>query len=88
MTRSEVYEPAESGVAAEELRQFVERIERIEEEIKAHNNDKRDVYAELKGRGFDTKVVKRVVQLRRQDASERQEMDAILDLYLTALGMA
>lgn len=73
-------------VAHEQLRSFVERIERIEEEIKAGNDDKRDVYAEAKANGFDTKVLKRVIAHRRKDANEVAEQDAIFDLYLDALG--
>ncbi len=78
---------AETGVAAEELKQFIERVERLDEELKALNDDKSDVYAEMKGRGFDVKVVKRIIQLRRMDHSERMEFDAILDLYMSAIGM-
>jgi len=76
------------GVAANELRQFIERIERLTEEVASINADKRDVYAEAKGRGYDTKAIKHIVRLRAQDASERSEFDAIVDLYLNALGMA
>ena len=79
---------AESGVAAEELKQFVERIERLEEEKKALADDIKDVFAELKGRGFDTKAVRQIVRIRKQDRSERQEEEAILELYMTALGMS
>ena len=78
---------AESGVAAEELKQFVERIERLEEEKKAIADDIKDVFAELKGRGFDVKVMKRVIQLRAQDPSERPAQEALLALYLSTLGM-
>lgn len=74
-------------VAQDQLRSFVERIERLEEEKKTINDDIKDVYAEAKGNGFDTKVLRRVVQLRKQDANERSEFNAILDLYLQALGM-
>jgi uncharacterized protein (UPF0335 family) len=76
-----------SGVAAAELKQFVERIERLEEEKKATADDIRDVYAELKGRGFETKVVREIVKIRKQDHTERKEMEAILDLYMQALNM-
>lgn len=79
---------AESGVAAEELKQFVERIERLEEEKKAISDDIKDVFAELKGRGFDVKAVRAILRIRKQDHSERQEQEAILELYLNALGMA
>ena len=77
-----------NGVAADELRQFVERIERLEEEKAGIASDIRDVYAELKGRGFDTKAVRQIVRLRKQDAAERQEQEAILELYMRAMGMA
>lgn len=73
--------------SAGQLKSFVERIERLEEEIKSLNADKRDVYAEAKANGFDTKVLKRVIALRRQDEDERNEQDEILSLYLHALGM-
>ena len=76
------------GVAAGQLRSFVERIERLEEEKKSLADDIRDVYAEAKGNGFDTKVLRQVIRLRKKDAAERQEEEAILDLYMHALGMA
>lgn len=75
-------------VAAGQLRAFIERIERIEEEIKGGNDDKRDVYQEMRGCGFDVKAVKTIVRLRRKDQAERQEEEAVLDLYKAALGMA
>jgi uncharacterized protein (UPF0335 family) len=76
------------GVAADQLRAFVERIERLEEEKKALTDDIKDVYAEAKGNGYDVAVLRTVVRLRKQDSNERQEMEALLDLYLHALGMA
>ncbi len=79
---------AESGVAAEELKQFVERIERLEEEKKAISDDIKDVFAELKGRGFDVKAVRSILRIRKQDHSERQEQEAILELYMSALGIS
>lgn len=75
------------GIAADRLRSLVERIERLEEEKQALAGDIRDVYAEAKANGFDTKTLRQVVRLRKQDAHERQEQDALLDLYLNALGM-
>lgn len=75
------------GVAGEQLRAFVERIERLEEEKKAIADDVKDVYAEAKGNGYDTKILRQVVRLRKQEASERAEQEAVLDLYLQALGM-
>lgn len=82
-------EPAESqgGVAADELRQFIERIERLEEEKTALQDDIQDVMTELKGRGYDPKAVRAILKLRKQDPDERQEAEAILELYLNALGM-
>ncbi len=79
---------AKSGVAAKELKQFVERVERLEEEKKAIADDVRDVYAEMKGRGFDIKAVRQIIRLRKQDHSERKEMEAILELYMSALNMS
>lgn len=75
------------AVAAAELRQFIERIERLEEEKKALADDVRDVYAELKGRGYDAKAVRKLIALRKKDTAERQEEDAILETYMAALGM-
>ena len=75
------------GIAAGQLKSIVERIERLEDEKKAIADDIKDVYSEAKGNGFDTKVLRTVIRLRKQDASEREEQDAILDLYKTALGM-
>jgi uncharacterized protein (UPF0335 family) len=76
------------GVAGTQLRSFIERIERLEEEKKTIADDIRDVYAEAKGSGFDTKVMRQVIRIRKKDVAERQEEEAILDLYLHALGMA
>ncbi len=76
------------GIAAAQLKALVERIERLEEERKALADDIRDVYAEAKGNGFDTKILRTVIRLRKQDRAEREEQDALLDLYLHALGMA
>lgn len=76
------------GVASDQLRAFVERIERLEEEKKTIADDIKEIYAEAKGNGFDVKVLRKVVSLRKQDMNERLEHEAILDLYLHALGMA
>ncbi|GEO97825.1 DUF2312 domain-containing protein [Methylobacterium haplocladii] len=75
------------GVAADELRQFIERIERLEEEKAAIAGDIKEVMAELKGRGFDVKAVRTILRLRKKDHAERQEEEAILELYMQALGM-
>ena len=79
---------AETGVAAEELKQFVERIERLEEEKAGIAGDIKDVFAELKGRGFDSKAIRSILRIRKKDHAERQEEEAILELYMQALGMA
>ncbi len=79
---------ADSGVAAEELKQFVERVERLEDEKKALVDDIKDVFAEMKGRGFDTKAVRQLLRIRKQDRAERQEEEAILELYMNAIGMS
>lgn len=76
------------GVAHDQLRSVIERIERLEEEKAATAADIKEVYAEAKGNGFDTKTLRQVVRIRKQDKAERQEAEAILELYLSALGMA
>ncbi len=73
--------------AKDQLKTFVERIERLEEEKKAIADDIRDVYAEAKANGFDVKALRAVVRLRKQDVNERKEQEAILETYLHALGM-
>ena len=75
-------------VASGQLRAFIERIERLEEEKKTIADDVKDVFAEAKGTGFDVKAMRTILRLRKKDAAERQEEEAILDLYLNALGMA
>lgn len=74
-------------VAAGQLRSFIERIERLLEEKQAIADDVKEVYAEMKGTGFDTKAVRAIVRLRAEDQAKRQEREAILDLYKSALGM-
>ena len=75
-------------VAREQLRSVVERVERLEEEKKAIAGDIKEVYAEAKANGFDTKILRKVVTLRRREAAEREEEDALISLYMHALGMA
>ena len=75
-------------VAAGQLRAFIERIERLEEEKKTIADDIKEVYAEAKGTGFDTKAVRTIIRLRKKDQAERQEEEAIIELYMAALGMA
>ena len=79
---------ADTGVAADELKQFVERIERLEEEKAGIAGDIKDVFAEMKGRGFDVKAVRSILRIRKKDHAERQEEEAMLELYMQALGMA
>ena len=81
-------EPRNGGVAGDRLRSFVERIERLDEELKGINEDKRDVYAEAKGEGFDVKVLREIIKLRKQDQEERDERDTLLDLYMRAMDTA
>lgn len=75
-------------VAAGQLRAFIERIEHLAEEKQTLTDDIREVYAEMKGTGFHTKAVRELIKLRKQDAAERQEHEAIVDLYKAVLGMA
>jgi uncharacterized protein (UPF0335 family) len=76
-----------ASFAKEQLKGVIERIERLEEEKKALSDDIKDVYAEAKANGFDTKALRTVIRLRKKDADERKEEEAILDLYMQALGM-
>lgn len=80
-------ESAMQQTARDQLKSFVERIERLEEEKAALAGDIRDLYAEAKSTGFDTKALRAVVRLRKQDASERQDQEAVLATYMHALGM-
>ena len=79
---------AEGSIAADELRLLIERIERLEEEKKAMQDDIKDVYAEAKARGYDPKTMRTVVRLRKMETHVRQEAEAILDTYKAALGLA
>ena len=76
-----------AAISKGQLKAFIERIERLEEEKKATSDDIRDVYAEAKGNGYDVKALKTIVKLRKQDADERAEQAAILETYMAALGM-
>jgi len=75
------------SVAVGQLRAFIERIERLEEEKKTISDDIKDVYAEMKGNGFDTKAVRTIIRLRKKEEHERQEEEAMIQLYKDALGM-
>jgi uncharacterized protein (UPF0335 family) len=78
---------SKSGFAKDQLKSFIDRIERLEEERNALTADIREVYSEAKGTGFDTKIMRQVVRMRKLDKADFQEQEAILDLYLNALDM-
>ena len=73
------------GIAGDRIRSFIERVEQIEEELKALNEGKKEVFAEAKGEGFDVKVLKEILKLRKQDKDERDEHESLLDLYMRAM---
>lgn len=75
------------GVVSDELRQFVERIEHVEEEMGGLRGDRSEIYAEAKGRGFDTRVIKKILALRKRKPDEIREENAVLEMYGQALGM-
>ena len=75
-------------VTADQLRLFIERIERLEEENKGISDDVRDVYSEAQSNGYDAKIMRQIVRLRKMNTDDRQEMEAILDVYKSALGLA
>lgn len=74
--------------ARQQLRSIVERIERMNEDAKAIADDIKDIYAEAKANGYDTKALRKIISIRKQDPNDRAEQEAILDTYLSALGMA
>ena len=86
-TAAAVQEEPATRFAKDQLKAFIERVERLEEEKKAIVDDIRDVYAEAKGGGFDVKALRTIVRLRKQDANERAEQETILETYMQALGM-
>jgi uncharacterized protein (UPF0335 family) len=77
-----------AGIPGDRICAFIERVERIDEEIKTLNEGKKDVFAEAKGEGFDVKVLKEILRLRKQDKDESDEQDSLLDLYLRAMESA
>ena len=81
-------QPAATRFAKDQLRSIVERVEKLEEEKKAISDDIRDVFGEAKVNGFDLKALRAIVRLRKMEASEREEQDAILETYRQALGLA
>ena len=80
--------PDVGGVAGEQLKSFIERIERLEEEKRALSGDNKEVYAEAKGTGFEPKIMRQIIKLRKMDKEEVDEEESLLDLYKRALGMA
>lgn len=76
------------GIAVEQLKSIIERIERLEEEKSGIASDIKDIFAEAKGNGYDVKTLRKVISLRKQDAAERDEQEHLLDTYKRALGMA
>lgn len=84
--QAQAQESGTGEVNAGQLRAFIERVERLHEERKALGDDIKEVYAEAKGNGFDTKIIKKIVQRRAQDPDKRAEEETLLDIYLSALG--
>ncbi len=79
--------PGNSGIAADRLRSYIERWERLQVEIERLKEDQKDIMAEAKGAGFDVKIIRQVIKLRKMDASEREEQQSMLEIYMHALGM-
>jgi uncharacterized protein (UPF0335 family) len=79
---------AEAAVSNDQLRLFMERIERLDEEKKGISDDMRDVFSEAKSQGYDTKIMRQILKLRKMSQDDRQEMEALLDTYKSALGLA
>src|SRR6202046_5557631 len=79
--------PGRGEIAADRLRSLIERIERLEEERKALGSDIKDIYAEAKSAGFDVKVLRQLIRIRKQEAAEVEEQETMLDIYRRALGM-
>ena len=79
---------AEGNVAADQLRLFIERIERLEEEKRGTADDIREAFGEAKANGYDTKIMRQIIRLRRMESHARQEADALLETYRSALGLA
>lgn len=85
---SDTVTDATYNVTAEELRQFIERYEHLEAEKKDITDQQKEVMAEAKGRGYDTRVMRKVIALRKRDAEDRAEEEAVMQLYMAALGMS
>ncbi len=86
-TATQSDETKTGGIAAERLRSLIERIERLEEERKALGGDIKDIYAEAKSAGFDVKVMRQLIRIRKQEPAEVEEQESLLDVYRRALGM-
>ena len=80
-------QPETGGIAADRLRSLIERIERLEEERKALGSDIKDIYAEAKSAGFDVKVIRQIIRIRKQEPADVEEQESLLDVYRRALGM-
>lgn len=80
-------DPAVGGIAADRLRSIIERVERLEEERKALAGDIKDIFTEAKSAGFDVKVIRQIIRLRKQEPAEVEEQETLLDIYRRALGM-
>lgn len=87
MSEATIGHNSEHSFPKEQLKSIIERIERLEEEKKGISADIQDIYAESKGNGYDVKALRTIVRMRKQDANERAEQDAILELYMQAMGM-
>ena len=79
--------PDVGGIAGAQLKSFIERIERLEEEKRALSEDIKEVYAEAKGNGFEPKIIRQIVKIRKMDKDQRDEEESLLELYMRALGM-
>jgi uncharacterized protein (UPF0335 family) len=79
--------PDVGGIAGDRLKSFIERIERLEEEKQALANDIKEVYAEAKGTGFDTKIMRQLIRLRKMDKDDLDEQETLIDIYKRAIGM-
>ena len=87
LDESKAAEAQVGGIAADRLRSLIERIERLEEERKALGSDIKDIYAEAKSAGFDVKVLRQIIRIRKQEPADVEEQETLLDVYRRALGM-
>lgn len=88
MSNTGIYEEPATKFSKDQLKALIERVERLEGEKKVISDDIKDVYAEAKGNGYDVKALRTIVRMRKQDAGERAEQEAILETYLHAMGMS